>query len=282
MDKFETLLVKKGLYDSIDITVDDLPDIEKYLSGNSSHNVVDCFCPICQTVRPFEFDNCQIYRETGMVKIALSGSPTRGRTPKPTETFQGYLNKRYVLTYRCTRDKEQTLLFDLVTDNTHVIKIGQYPPTALLDRPELNRYKSLLGKQRYAELNRAVWLATDGIGIGSFVYFRRIIEGLVFETYDKNKATLKISKEDFERLRFNEKIDALKEYLPDTLVENKAIYNIVSKGIHELSEEDCLKMFNPLLIGIELILDDILAQKEREAKKKELQQFVSKTSEKLK
>lgn len=82
-------------------------------------------------------------------------------------------------------------------------------------------------------------------------------------------------------LKFDKKIETLKDYLPEALVKNKAIYGIVSKGIHELSEEECLDMFQPLLIGIELILDEVLAQKEKEKREKELQSFISKKSEEL-
>lgn len=81
--------------------------------------------------------------------------------------------------------------------------------------------------------------------------------------------------------KFDKKIETLKDYLPEALVKNKAIYGIVSKGIHELSEEECLDMFQPLLIGIELILDEVLAQKEKEKREKELQSFISKKSEEL-
>lgn len=87
--------------------------------------------------------------------------------------------------------------------------------------------------------------------------------------------------EQFFKSKFDKKIETLKDYLPEALVKNKAIYGIVSKGIHELSEEECLDMFQPLLIGIELILDEVLAQKEKEKREKELQSFISKKSEEL-
>lgn len=44
------------------------------------------------------------------------------------------------------------------------------------------------------------------------------------------------------------------------------MYSLLSKGVHELSEEDCLAHFDTLRIGIELILDEKLDRKERERK----------------
>jgi len=39
---------------------------------------------------------------------------------------------------------------------------------------------------------------------------------------------------------------------------------VVSKGIHELTEDECLKYFPVLKDGIVMILDDIFARKEKE------------------
>jgi len=53
-----------------------------------------------------------------------------------------------------------------------------------------------------------------------------------------------------------------------TALQNPNLYTILSKGIHELTEEECLEMFPMIKIGIELILDERIAEKEREKKRK--------------
>ncbi len=40
-----------------------------------------------------------------------------------------------------------------------------------------------------------------------------------------------------------ERIKMLEGYLPEVLIKNTIIYGILSKGIHELSEEECRKYF---------------------------------------
>lgn len=40
------------------------------------------------------------------------------------------------------------------------------------------------------------------------------------------------------------------------MVTNAILYNIVSKGIHELKEDECRKIFPILQSGIELILEE--------------------------
>lgn len=48
MKKFEELLVHKGLYDSIEVSIDDLEEMEKLLSGGSYNGYnIDCFCVDC-------------------------------------------------------------------------------------------------------------------------------------------------------------------------------------------------------------------------------------------
>ena len=54
MGKIEELLVNKGLYDIVDITVDDLDEIEKCLTKDEyAGNTIDCFCVHCATNRVF-------------------------------------------------------------------------------------------------------------------------------------------------------------------------------------------------------------------------------------
>jgi uncharacterized protein YqeY len=111
---------------------------------------------------------------------------------------------------------------------------------------------------------------------------RRIIESLVFNKYDEVKGFLVVSEEDFIHSEFKDKLDILKDYLPKVLVENKNLYGIVSKGIHELSEEECRDMYPYIKVGIELILDDIIAEKERTEKQKLFSKFVADKTGELK
>lgn len=283
MGKIEELLVNKGLYDSVDITVDDLDEIEKCLTKDEyAGNTIDCFCVHCATNRVFEYTNSEVHEDTGIMRMSIfdDGNP-KVRRPKREEQFRRYLNKRYAMTYRCTRDRQHFIIFDLITTDDKIIKVGQYPSVADLVIPEIAKYKPVLGTQ-YREFSKAIGLFAHGIGIGSFVYLRRIIENLVFDKYNEVSENLEISNTEFMRLKFDEKIEALKPYLPEVLVANKNIYGIVSKGIHELSEEECREMFPYIKAGIELILDSLLAEKERKSKEKIFEKFVAKKTGELK
>jgi len=276
MGKIEDLLVNKGLYAKIEICIDDLDEIKKYLSKNIyARNTIDCYCVHCETQRIFEYADSEVHNETGLVRICSSYENRRSKITKKEQLFSSYLNKRYALTYRCTRDMEHTILFDLIVTDNQIIKIGQFPSVADLSLPKIEKYKSVLDKTLLVEFNKAIGLDAHEIGIGAFVYLRRIIEKLVFDKYERFSNELNISAKDFKNMRFEDKIDLLKDHLPSILIDNKNVYGILSKGIHELSEAECKDMFPIVKIGIELILDEMLAEKERKTKEKGFSKFVA-------
>lgn len=157
-------------------------------------------------------------------------------------------------------------------------KIGQFPSVADFHLDQVKQYDKLLNKEKLREFTKAIGLAAAGVGIGSFVYLRRIFEDLINEAYDEyNKKHGDII--DFNKKRMAEKIDSLRDFLPEFLVENKELYGILSKGIHELEEKDCLAHFDAVKVGIEMILDEKLEQlnkkKKAEAARLKIQQASS-------
>ena len=141
----------------------------------------------------------------------------------------------------------------------------------------------VLPKDKMREFTKAIGLAANGVGIGSFVYLRRIFEYLVFEAHEVAKSkNPSFDKTAFTSGRMNEKIQMLSGYLPDYLVEHHAIYGILSKGIHELGEEDCKKYFPILKASIELILDEKLEAYQKEMRKKEIGNALSQIAGEIK
>lgn len=121
---------------------------------------------------------------------------------------------------------------------------------------------------------------THGVGAGSLVYLRRIFEDLIEEAHQKAATESGWVEANYPN-RMNEKILALKDYLPTYLVENRKIYGVLSKGIHELPEDVCIEIFPIVRVGIELILDEKIQQQEREKKKKETASLIERLSAQL-
>lgn len=120
-------------------------------------------------------------------------------------------------------------------------KIGQLPSVEDVAGVDIERYRKILGSD-FAELRRATGLFAHGIGIGSFVYLRRIFENLV-EAARMTADPTDERKADLLALRMSDRIKELSAHLPPAVVKYKEAYGILSKGLHELTEDDCKKYF---------------------------------------
>ncbi|WP_312938770.1 hypothetical protein [Oscillibacter sp.] len=159
-------------------------------------------------------------------------------------------------------------------------KIGQYPSMADMQFFEVQKYKKLL-KNEYKELTRAIGLHASGIGIGAFVYLRRIFENIVESKHVQCLSRENWNEDQYYKMKFNEKLDYLSsfgtEILPEALlpIKNK-LYGVLSKGLHEYTETECSEMFPHLELAIELLLDRVLVEKEQAAKIKKMTESISK------
>lgn len=182
------------------------------------------------------------------------------------DCIEGYWHSSYTekigirqIVLRCCRYNDKMhLLVRWNPEERTITKIGQYPSVADVHIGQIKQYKKVLSNDKLKEFTRAIVLAANGIGVGSFIYLRRIFESLIYEIANKAITNGVIKKEDFEQKRMDERVYVLKELLPSFLVENKSLYGILSKGIHELSEEKCLAYFDIMRNSIELILDERL------------------------
>lgn len=187
------------------------------------------------------------------------------------------------IVFKCQRyDDEITILVYHDYDNSILIKVGQYPSVADIHIGQIKQYDKVLEKPALREFTKAIGLAANGVGVGSFVYLRRIFEGLIYDAYNKAKEKDEIDVEEFEKQRMDEKIKTLHSYLPAFIVEHSNIYGILSKGIHELSEEECLAYFDTMRASIEMILDQRVELREKQKKEEEVKKKIDAITTKLK
>lgn len=184
--------------------------------------------------------------------------------------------------FRCARDKSHVMYFYFLIHNNTITKIGQYPSISDIVTIDIQKYRKVLGNDQYSEFSRAIGLTTHGIGIGAFVYLRRIFENLIEEVHQVQKGTAGWDETTYQKSRMEEKIVLLKNSLPEFLVNNKSLYSILSKGIHELREAECLKAFPTTKLGIELILDEKLEKLAREKKIKQASNDISALTQEIK
>lgn len=183
--------------------------------------------------------------------------------------------------FRCKRygDKITIIVYHSKNENT-IMKVGQYPSVATIHIGQIKQYNKLLDESVSKEFTRAIGLAANGVGIGSFVYLRRIFEKLIIDAFNEAKESIDV--DSFTRQRMDEKIQTLRDYLPSFIVANSAIYGILSKGIHELSEDECLAYFDCLRASIELILDERIEQNEKRKREETVKNSIKAIVSKIK
>jgi len=179
-----------------------------------------------------------------------------------------YSHYIFSLLFHCSRNKAHQALFVFRAHKGILQKIGQIPSLVDLALPDLRKYRQVLGESRFKELARAIGLTTHGVGIGAFVYLRRIFESLIEGAHTEASKDSGWDENAYTRSRMDERIALLKDHLPNFLVQNRSLYSILSVGVHTLSETECLAAFPAVRLAIELILDDLLEQHERQAKLK--------------
>lgn len=226
-----------------------------------SQEPIDTYCPGC--------NSHSIFRQhlTGSVPHYLDG-------------WVGI--KRLVVVLKCSRDASHKLFFLFDIEDRTVQKIGQLPSLADLNTYDVRQYSAVLSKGDFKEFTKAIGLAAHGVGVGSFVYLRRIFENLVEAAYQIAKGDDGWDDEAYSKGRMAERILLLAGHLPEFLVENRSMYKILSQGLHELTENQCLAAFPVVKTGIELVLDEKLAatakQKKLEQAKKAIHGLVSKAN----
>ena len=261
MKSTEDFLINSGLYNKVEVTEEVFSDLTNFYRG---YGEIEVFCPRCEKDRVFKRPTSYWANDNRKDKNAFS------------ELFPSYRFNIEQYNFECTKDSNHKLFYTIMcfveNNKKYMIKIGQFPSRTDLSRPTFLKYKKLKNNY-YQDLNRATGLFDSGIGIGSFIYLRRIIEQLIEQAGNRAINEAKITSEQFEFRKIDcerqtrntvvEKIILLRGYLPDVMADSPQIYSIVSKGVHELSEEECLGYFPILQSGIQMILDDLLAQQQR-------------------
>ena len=246
-------LIEAPLYEWVD-----LPNDESQWAIMSFEGTLDVYCPTC--------GNHSIFNKN------------RGEFVKREIANTLF----YIMNFYCSRNYKHILSFFLLLEKDRLQKIGQFPSLADLSFYDVKKYSKVLEAHYFTELKKAIGLATHGVGVGSFVYLRRIFEFLIEEAHQLAKSHPDWNDDLYSSKRVNEKIGLLRTELPNFLVENTEMYSILSKGIHELTEQECLTAFPVMKLGIEMILDDKLAKREKEVKQAQAAKAIQELHTKLK
>ena len=302
---FADFLLNKGLYDTIEITEDNIVQLLFLMDGRIK---LDCYCNECGEKRVFSMMPIRIFnpavqcyqpvfeiaiqKQNGYLSgnivsqpswLSLEASNNQTKLPLWWDTMMQEALRIVHFPFFCAMDNDHRLDFTVRINADKLIKIGQYPSLADLTFPELKSYRNIIDEADLRELKKAVGLYSHGIGIGSYVYLRRVFEKIVDLAKERALSDGTIEGKTYYKSKMDEKVKLLKDYLPHTLLETPAFYGIVSKGIHELSEQECLKYFPVMQEAIVMILreweqkrQDVIAEKNLKTALSKINSTVSK------
>ena len=257
---FSNFLQTNGLYDSIQINEDNIIDLIFLLDGKVR---ISDYCKECKeervfTMKPYIYfskdsKGCSPHKlSERLMEVqrdnVIKNTPSVGEVGSKENIAWEWkdwqnddVSRILVFQFVCSMNEDHHLDYIVLTTDTSMMKIGQYPSVADMTFPKLDAYKHVISKEDRKELGTAIGLFASGVGAGSYVYLRRILERIIYKA--KETAGDTVNDEKFEQAKMAERIKMLEGYLPETLTKNTIIYGILSKGIHELSEEECLRYF---------------------------------------
>jgi hypothetical protein len=158
-DMVKTFLRQESLYKNVSL------ELVNSLVAFYPHTVL-LYCIACKAERPFH--------DSIPIKEKIYPVDEKGHNP---------VTGVYTYDYACTGCGASFMCWVFIHFEANSIqKVGQRPSVADLYSGDLSKYRKILGN-KYVEFNRAVGLNAHGVGIGAFVYLRRIFEDLVTEAY---------------------------------------------------------------------------------------------------
>ncbi|MCF7889742.1 hypothetical protein K9M78_00820 [Candidatus Bipolaricaulota bacterium] len=254
------------LYRKVEIS----PDAIEWLAELTSTSLkLDSYCPQCTKVSTFE--------SVGKSACTTTYRPKYAPDPLPDDREKAYndllrFNKEFKIVLKCPRDHIMGYYFALQRkeEQDFIMKIGQYPSEKDQKRDEFKRNRKIvediLSSEKADEYMNAIILYDHNYGIGAFIYLRRIFESMINNTYQNHKNEVSFEEGSFKEAKAKDKINALRDYLPDFMVNNKHIYDILSKGVHELDQFTCQDLFDTVRTAVEIILEQEFERKKREEK----------------
>ena len=249
------------------------------------------FCVLCNNEESFTTDSKLTFERNGILnnkylyKINYGGYDLFYKYLPGKEIYLNdfEIKKAYLklVTITCNYDANHyyVIYYKLShTENEFIItKIGQNISPYEIGLPKVKKFEKQLKKFDAVDDYKKVHIhRAYGDNIAALLYLRRFFEKMTNKLLDGA---------DLSDNRFETKIKKLREDKKlNPQVDNlaKPVYELLSKGIHELNNDECNELFQSLNLFIEMQLIYIKTEKEKEQTLIELKNDISQKHSKLK
>lgn len=269
-------LEKRSLYSSTDCQ---LPDSSSDLEGEN----INLYCKTCKSTQTFVL-NAPFFERKNLYKLPRSKGIVAGGVHYKEE-IKGFL----FLDYKCAHCNEERAIFIIKISDNKCEKIGQYPPLDISIPAEIKSLKNPIIEDLY---KKARISENFSYGIGAFAYYRRIVELEIDELLEKIKELFPDDKKEryqkiLEQVKreknADKKIDIVKEVITNDIIPNnplKSLYKILSKGIHNFSDKECLESASAIRDLLIILIKEIENKKEQQNKLMKAQKIIDKFNKK--
>ena len=197
-----------------------LPDISSDLKGEN----INLFCKICNSNQTFIL-RTPFFEGKNLWKTGLGGMSSCSSYVPYKEDIKGFL----FLDYKCAKCQQARAIFLIGISDEKIQKVGQYPSIDISLPDEIKMLKDNVIEDLY---KKGRICESQSYGIGSFAYYRRIVELKINELLEKIKEFFpEDKKEEYEKCLKNvrkeknvsKKIEILKDIITDEIIPNNLL-----------------------------------------------------------
>lgn len=226
---------------------------------------IDAYCEVCEQQRPF-----QDLRPRG------SGS---GQSVSALKSGTSYFEFSCV---SCRKSHREYLVEQILNEgNIRIQKYGERPRSKLARNRVLQKFL----KDDLENYEKAIICLSHEFGVAAFAYFRRVVENNINSLLDLvqqdaqssggDRATLDAIAELRKDAPMSEKIKianlALPSHLkPDGLNPLGRLYQVLSEGVHSLSETECLAKAKATSECLTFLVGELASRREHRARFKSM------------
>jgi len=184
-----------------------------------------------------------------------------------------------ILTCNLDESHQYIIYYEVFFDENEFVitKIGQNISPYEIGLPEVKKYEKILDEFDIKEDYRKVFIhRIHGDYIAALLYLRRVFEKMINKLIDDSTDSRTLMDVKIKNLKKDNKIN------PDIEELTSSVYALMSKGIHELNNEECNELFKSLNEFVEMQLIFVKTEKEKKKKYSEIRREVNKNHQKHK
>lgn len=282
-EEFKVFELKEDKYE---LNEEELERFNTYIGIDKEKLVT--ICHKCKKEFPFNVEKRFLNGSNNSLSVLLltnNNSQVEGRFGCKTGTVYGGMppyakdelldNEIWYVEYcmKCTKDANHKyfmmISIELKSGKFIVRKIGQNPSMLTVKGFDFDKYKDILEiLNAYNDYKKADLCNADHFHVGGYAYLRRIFEKMINFYIDG-----KVLKDNHMSTKIEEVKEKFDPRIRDLL---KNMYGILSKGVHELEEEESKQYYSYLKTIIDMQLEFMSTEAEKEKQTEQLKKEIDK------